>query len=291
MTALLAAMILAVIALRSAALARRRVEAGRLAGALGRLDRPEEPSGTRRDESDSSLASARAAAHRFVTPAVIGSALCGAACGAFLAGLPGGIGGGAMGALIPRAVSHRRAASVAGALDRQVGEFADGVASAVRGGLSISQAVEFAAAEADPPLGGPAGALLRNRRMGIPLTEALERFADSVATDEARLLALVLGVHHRSGGNVAAALEDITATIRHRLDLRRELRAITAQGRISGYILGVLPLAFFVVLSVTSRRELSPVLHSPAGAVLVSAGLGLEGLAYLWIRRLLRVDV
>lgn len=221
----------------------------------------------------------------------VAAALLGVACGMTLAGAPGAVAGGVAGASIPRVVERRRAARTAAAVDRQVGEFADAVASAVRGGLSISQAVEFAAEEAESPLADATGALLQNRATGLPLTEALERFADSVATDEAKLLALVLGVHHRSGGNVASALEEITATIRHRLDLRRELRALTAQGRISGYILGILPVAFFAVLSVTSRGQLSPVVRSPAGVVLVSAGLALDGLAYVWIRRLLRVEV
>jgi len=220
----------------------------------------------------------------------IGAGLVCAALGFLLAGLPGAIAGGVVGAMAPRSVARRRAARAASTVDRQIGEFAEGVASAVRGGMSISQAVEFAAEEAEPPLRPATSAMLGSRRMGTPLTDALAGFADAVGTDETRLLALVLGVHHRSGGNVADALDEITSTIRHRLDLRRELRAITAQGRISGTILGVLPLAFFLVLSVTSRGELEPVVRSPAGAVLVSAGLALEALAYLWIRRLLRVE-
>ena len=227
---------------------------------------------------------------RPAVPVVVCGLLTGA-LGFVLAGLPGGIAGGAVGAVAPRSLARRRAARTGAALDRQVGEFADGVASAVRGGLSISQAVTFAAEEAEPPLRRAASALLGTIEVGTPLTESLEGFADSVGTDEARLLALVLGVHHRSGGNVAAALDEIRSTIRHRLDLRRELSALTAQGRISGAILGVLPVAFFLVLSLTSRSELEPVVRSPVGAVLVTTGLALEALAYLWIRRLLRVDV
>lgn len=291
MIALLVAAVFGVLASRLMSRARRRGRAERLTAALGR-------SGTSGSTLPPVLVAGATPADAGAAPGVasagslaVVSGLCGAALGALLAGPPGGIAGAVIGASIPRGLSRRRGAAVAALVDRQVSEFADGVASAVRGGLSISQAVEFAAEEAEPPLRGAAGALLRNRRMGVPLAEALEGFAASVATDEAKLLALVLGVHHRSGGNVAAALDEIRSTIRHRLDLRRELRAITAQGRISGFILGVLPVAFLVVLSVTSRHELSPVLHSPTGAMLVGAGLVLDGLAYLWIRRMLRVDV
>jgi len=282
---------LAALALRFAFVARRTACAGRLVSTLA--DTGQASMYLQAEASGRERAGERADAGEFrsATTVVLASGVCGTLAGFVLAGVPGGIAGAVIGASVPRSVSHRRAAAAAATLDSQVSEFADGVASAVRGGLSISRAVEFAAEETDPPLRRAAEALLRSRTMGVPLTRALDSFAASVATDEARLLALVLDVHHRSGGNVASALDEIRSTIRHRLDLRRELRAITAQGRISGLILGILPLAFLVVLSVTSHRELAPVLHSPAGAAFVSAGLILEGLAYLWIKRLLRVEV
>jgi tight adherence protein B len=176
------------------------------------------------------------------------------------------------------------------ALDQQVGQFAEGVASAVRGGLSISQAVEFASSEAEPPMTAFVEEFQHAREAGVPLRAALDDLSDRVGTDEIRLLALVLGVHHRSGGNVAMALDDVAATIRHRLKLRRELRALTAQGRISGLVLGVLPIGFFLVMALTSRSQLEPVLRSLPGMVMVSVGFLLEGLAFLWIRQLLRVD-
>jgi len=82
----------------------------------------------------------------------------------------------------------------------------------------------------------------------------------------------------------------VAATIRHRIAVRRELRALSAQGRISGSILGALPIAFFLVLAATSHHDLAPVYRSPAGIAMISSGLLMEGLAFLWIRRLLRVE-
>ena len=198
--------------------------------------------------------------------------------------------GGLAAAIAVRAWRRRKAMPDARALDQQVGELAEAISSAVRGGLSIAQAVEFAAAEAGPPLTEAADESLSARDMGVPFQAALQRLAEQVATDEALLLALVLGVHHRSGGNVAGALDEVARTIGHRLRLRAELRALTAQGRISGLVLGVLPVGFFVVLAITSRDQLRPVLGSAPGAVMLLTGFLLEGLAFLWIRRLLRVE-
>jgi Flp pilus assembly protein TadB len=68
------------------------------------------------------------------------------------------------------------------------------------------------------------------------------------------------------------------------------VRALTAQARLSGTILGVLPFGFFAFLWLTSRSEIEAALRTPAGIVAIGLGLALEGLAFLWIRRLLEVQ-
>jgi tight adherence protein B len=164
-------------------------------------------------------------------------------------------------------------------------------ALAVRSGLSIVQALEFSAAEAGEPIDGLLRRMLDEGRLGVPLDESLRRFADALATDDARMFVLILSIHQRSGGNVAGALDEVAAALHHRVAVRRELRALTAQGRVSGSILGALPIGFFLVLAASSQRDLAPVYRSAAGIGMLGLGLILEGLAYLWIRRLLRVRV
>jgi tight adherence protein B len=145
--------------------------------------------------------------------------------------------------------------------------------------------------ESENPLRELLGKALVRQALGVPLEEALRGFGDEIDTDDIRLLVLVVGIHARSGGDLGGALDEVARTIRHRIGVRRELRALSAQGRVSGAILGSLPIAFFLVLSITSRRDLDPVLRSPAGMAMVGVGLLLQGLAFLWIRRLLRVPV
>jgi tight adherence protein B len=220
---------------------------------------------------------------------VVGVASC-AWAGWLLGGGPTAVAAGVGAALAMRAFRRRRAGPEREAVDRRVQEFADAVASAVRGGQSIARAVEFAATDARPPLEDAAQEFLSVRAAGAPFQPSLERFAERVGTDESRLLALVLGIHHRAGGDVGAALDEVSGTIRHRLGLRRELRVLTAQGRISGLVLGVLPVGFFLVMALTSRAQMQPVLRSMAGTVMVTTGFLLDALALLWIRRLLRIE-
>lgn len=175
-------------------------------------------------------------------------------------------------------------------LERQLADVAESTAMAVRSGFSIAQALSFAAEEAVAPMSGFLLRFVQEQELGTTFDTALRRFADDLGTSDARLFALIVSIHSRSGGNLAVAVDEVAGTIRHRIAVRRELRALSAQGRISGSILGALPIAFFLVLAATSQRELAPVYRSPVGLAMITSGLTLEAFAFLWIRRLLRVE-
>jgi tight adherence protein B len=234
------------------------------------------------------LGAASHGAHRIGRLAAGAAIAC--ATGFALAGIPGAVLGVVASVVADRALGRRRMHKRAEALELQLSELVEASALAVRGGASVAQAVEIAALEVQDPMASIVSAVVAQQRLGEPFDWALDGLAATLGTEDARLYVMVMGIHHRTGGNVAGPLHEVAETIRHRIAVRRELRALTAQGRISGVVLGILPIAFFVVLSATSHRELAPVYRSPAGAAMIVGGLLLEGLAYLWIRRLLRVE-
>jgi tight adherence protein B len=244
-----------------------------------------------RNENQLLLRSLRHVAIRVRTLLFIGVA--GSAVGVIGLHLIGPLGlliGATVGGLIPRLLERRRAARVGQELERQLAETAEATAMAVRSGFSIAQALEFAAQEANSPMSEVLGRCIDEQRLGMPFEEALRRYADDLDTPDARLFTLVVRIHARSGGSLAGAVDEVAATIRHRIAVRRELRALSAQGRISGSILGALPIAFFLVLAATSHQDLAPIYRSPAGIAMITSGLLMECLAFLWIRRLLRVE-
>ncbi|HYX90498.1 MAG TPA: type II secretion system F family protein [Myxococcaceae bacterium] len=231
-------------------------------------------------------AGARTRKQLFAMSASLVSGLLGLA----LVGPIGLAAGTAIGSVAPRIWEQRRRMRIQQELERQLAEIAESTAMAIRSGFSIAQALEFAAEEASPPMSTILDRFVQERRLGDPFDDALRRFADGLATADARLFTLVVAIHARSGGNLAGAVDEVASTIRHRIAVRRELRALSAQGRISGSILGALPIAFFLVLAATSRQELAPVYRSPAGIAMIASGLAMEGLAFVWIRKLLRVE-
>jgi len=110
------------------------------------------------------------------------------------------------------------------------------------------------------------------------------------APPDARLVAGVLKLHRRTGGSLAATLENLAATLRERRGAARELESLTAQARLSATILGLLPIGFFLFLSIVARRDLQAAYEMPAGIAAIGLGLGLQVAAFVWIRHLLRVE-
>ncbi|MDP8956189.1 MAG: type II secretion system F family protein [Actinomycetota bacterium] len=209
--------------------------------------------------------------------------------GFHLAGPVVGVVAAAAGASIPFSRERRRQRMRRQQLDEQFAEYLDAMAMAVRGGLSIRHAMELAAEEAEEPLAEVLQPVLSDHRLGTSFDRVLDGLKGELPANEGRLLTLVLRLHAKSGGNLADSLDEVASAVRQRMAARRELLVLSAQGRMSGAILGLLPVAFFIVLAASSRSEMGPILRSPAGIALVSSGLTLQGLGFVWIRRLLRV--
>jgi tight adherence protein B len=219
------------------------------------------------------------------------SGVAGALLGYRLAGPVGCAMGTVLAGAVPEAVRRRAGHRRDEALERQLAELVEGTALAVRTGLSLPRALEFAGNEAGPPLAVMWAGIRSEQALGTSFEGAVHSLGEELGTDDARLFALVVAVHLRTGGNLGGALDEVASTIRHRLGVRRELRALSAQGRISGGVLGALPVAFFFVLAATSHRELAPVYRSAQGIAMVIGGLFMQALAYAWIRRLMRVEI
>jgi tight adherence protein B len=215
--------------------------------------------------------------------------LVGAVGGWFLGGgIAAGLG--AVAAVVGAGMLRRRGASrIAAALDEQLADTVRSLAAGMRAGLSVPQAIAYAAREAEPPLADGLARIVDRVELGGELEDALGDWADGVGTDDARLVVGVLALHRRSGGDLPRVLDQVAATLRERSSAAREVRALTAQARLSGAILGLLPIAFFGFLWLTSRSDIEGAFASPIGVGAVVVGLVLEGIAFLWIRSLLEV--
>ena len=188
-----------------------------------------------------------------------------------------------------RVVRRRRRRAVARRREEQLADTVAAVAAGLRGGLSLSGSFAYARDEAEPPMREDLARLVGRVDVGVPIVAALEEWAEQLGSEDARLLVGVLDLHHRSGGDLPSVLDGVVATLRERRASHREVRALTAQARLSGLILGTLPIGFFGFLMLTSRHEMLAAIATPLGRSAVGVGLTLELGAFLWIRRLLEI--
>ena len=174
-------------------------------------------------------------------------------------------------------------------LDSQLPDAIDLIARAVRAGHPLSEGLRMAAEEAPDPLASEFRVTFEEQKFGLPFEEALMGLGDRMEVVDVRILVTAILVQREVGGNLSEILETIAETMRARFSLKRQVRVYTAQGRMSGYTLAALPIVVGIVISLINPEYMQTLFQEPLGhALLVSAGV-LQGIGFLWIRRI--VDV
>lgn len=188
--------------------------------------------------------------------------------------------------LMLRSVTKRRAA-----FDAQFPDVLDLVAASLESGASVSHAFQLVVDEADEPAAGEFGRVLTATRMGASLPEALEEAAVRIGSADLDWTVAAITVQQRTGGKLAEILRVVARTMREREEVRRELKALTAEGRLSAYILGGLPFALGGFLLATNPHYLSPLVQDPLGVTFIVGASVLMLLGFAWMRRVVRVEV
>ncbi len=169
------------------------------------------------------------------------------------------------------------------------------LAGALRSGQSLNQALSSAADEMPFPASQYLATLVQKITLGAVPESAVDElaleFKDSPCASELRMFSTAVAVTRSSGGNLAEILSGLAETLRERQRLRAEIAALTAQGRMSGWIVGLLPLLILATLSVMDPELVAPMFHTTTGLILLAAGLVLELLGLWLIRRIVRIDL
>ncbi|MFN2607733.1 MAG: type II secretion system F family protein [Acidimicrobiales bacterium] len=165
----------------------------------------------------------------------------------------------------------------------------EAVARALRSGASLRQAVEEAAERTPGPLGAELSRVATQARRGAPLVRALEGLADRRPLPGVRLAVAALCLGAETGGAQARAVDGVAATLRDRLGVLAEVRALSSQARISAVVISLAPLGFGAFAAATDPRTATFLFHTGGGFVLLTAGGALDGLGWVWMNRLSRV--
>ncbi len=165
------------------------------------------------------------------------------------------------------------------------------MSAAFKAGLTLPQAAENVAKEAAAPLGQEFGLFVKELKLGVAVEEALNNMADRVGSEDLHLVATATNVARKLGGNMAEMFDIISQTIRERFRLEGRIRALTAQGKLQGWVVGAMPLVLGLVLNYMRPDLMGPMLQSKFGYGLVIAIVVMEALGIWMIRRIVAIDV
>jgi tight adherence protein B len=142
-----------------------------------------------------------------------------------------------------------------------------------------------------PPMSTELNRALVEARLGVPIEDALDGVADRMASKDFAWVIMAIRIQRQVGGNLAELLTTVAATLRERERLRRQVHALSAEGRLSAWILGALPIGFALYLIVARGSYLQPLWSDPLGWSLLLLGAVLMVGGAMWLRKVVRVEV
>lgn len=190
-----------------------------------------------------------------------------------------------------QAIARSRIESARRQFNAELADFFTLVASGLRSGLSLAQAVAGAAHGGGDVLARQMRRVTAEVALGMDLADALEGVAIRMSSDDLTLAVQAVRIQRESGGSLSNILDIAATTVRQRGQLQREVRALSAEGRISAIILMVLPLFVFGFFLITRREYVEVFWTEPIGWVMLGSLVGILGIGAIWMQRMTRIDI
>jgi tight adherence protein B len=203
-----------------------------------------------------------------------------------------------VGFMLPRFWLGRRKSGRLGAFNKQLPDTITLLANGLRAGSSFLQAVELVVRESRPPISTEFQRVIREVNLGLPFEAAMENMVRRVRSEDLELMATAINIQHTVGGNLAEILDSIAFTIRERIRIKGEIRTLTAQQRLSGYVVGFLPIALAGFLFVAAPQFMQPMFDKPPeafglplGVVILAFGGFMMFIGFMLIRKIVDIEV
>jgi tight adherence protein B len=181
---------------------------------------------------------------------------------------------------------------------RRVSQFNDQLADTLQlisgglsAGLSLAQSIDTVVRQGSEPMTTEFKRALMEARLGVALEDALDSIAERMQSKDFKWVVIAVRIQREVGGNLSEVLGQVSTTIRERAYLQRQVRSLSAEGRMSAWILGLLPVVIFAFLITTNGEYLEPMVTSVIGWFLLGLALVLMAMAAFWMRIIVRMEV
>jgi tight adherence protein B len=200
-----------------------------------------------------------------------------------------GVAAGVLATFIPFIVVRQKKASRLRKFEEQFPEAIDLISRALRAGHAFTTGLAMVAEEIQKPVGEEFQLLYDRQNYGMPLPDAMKAFAARVPLIDARFFVTAVLTQRETGGNLGEVLDNLSRVIRDRFRVKRQVRVLTAHGRITGWILAGLPPALAAALFVLAPGQIKMLISDPLGVQMIVGALVLQVIGTLIIRKLVNI--
>ncbi|MFC1850988.1 type II secretion system F family protein [candidate division CSSED10-310 bacterium] len=198
---------------------------------------------------------------------------------------------GIVGFFIPKAVLKIAKNKRLKRFDSQLVDGLSTLSNSLKAGFSLVQALEMLAREMNPPISQEFGLMLRENKLGIPLDKALMNMTERIPSNNLELVVTSIIIARTAGGNLAEIFDQIASTVREISRLEGKIDALTAQGKLQGWILGSLPVALGYLIYVLDEEMMSTLWVDPLGWGIIGIIVLFETIGGFFIWRIVSIDI
>jgi tight adherence protein B len=174
--------------------------------------------------------------------------------------------------------------------EEQFPEAIDLLSRALRAGHAITTGLSMVADELPAPIGPEFQTLYDQQNYGLPLSQALKNFADRVVILDARFFVTAVLTQRESGGNLSEVLDNLASIIRDRFKVKRQVRVISAHGRITGWVLSAMPASLGLFFAITNPEKYATFYRDPLGMQMIFGALFLQLIGVLVIKKIVNIE-
>ncbi len=218
----------------------------------------------------------------FLAPFVFGISLFNAAVG---------IGLGVIGYMLPaQYVTNQRNKRVS-KINAQLVDLLGMTSNSLKSGYGMMQGFEFSSKQLPDPLGQEVRRMLRESTLGMSAEEALAQLGERIASKDMDMVITAINIQRSVGGNLAEILDNVAHTMRERERIRGEINTLTAQQKMTGIVIGLLPVFMFLIFMVINPDYMSLLFETTAGRLIIAGSIVMEIIGYFTIRRIMAIEV
>jgi tight adherence protein B len=196
-----------------------------------------------------------------------------------------------IGAYIPFLFLRIKISKRMDAFTEQLPQALEMIARSLRAGHSLSAAIQIVGTESPEPISTLFKSAYEEQTLGLQLTDALARMLERMPSMDLRLFVTSVSIHREVGGNLSELLEKLANTIRERLRIKRQIKVYTAQGRLSGYVLAILPIFMAFMIYLIAPDYIAELVNVKTGRYAVGLALTAQLIGFLVIRRLVNIRI